>query len=130
MHHTTRQAIACILIVPLLTAGCAHNATGDNYRPIVDLRGVDPSRFEADLIECQAYARQVAGAAEQAVAGAVAGALFGALLAAAAGGGYNRDQHAKVGAVIGMASGAAEGEKDQRSIITRCLGGRGYNVLK
>lgn len=127
MYHATRQAIACILIAPLLTAGCAHKATGENYRPIVDLKDADPIRFEADLSECQAYARQLAGAAEQAVAGAVAGALFGALLAAAAGGGYNRDQHATVGAVMGMATGAVEGEKDQRSIITRCLGSlRGF----
>ena len=110
--------------------GCATHNTGENYRPFVDTKGVDFAKYEADLRDCQQYAAQVAGAADQAVAGAVAGAIFGALIAAAAGGGYSRNQHAAVGAVAGAAGGAASGERDQRSVINRRLSGRGYSVLQ
>ena len=129
MPTRTQTTLASILIVALL-GGCATRPSGEHYRPIVDLKGADATRYEADLSECQAYARQVAGAAEQAAAGALAGAVFGTLLAAAAGRGYSRNQHAAVGAVTGAAAGAVEGERDQRAIITRCLSGRGYSVLR
>ena len=110
--------------------GCATHNTGQNYRPLVDTKGVDYARYEADLRNCQQYATQVSGAAEKAVAGAIAGAIFGALIAAAAGGGYSRNQHAAVGAVAGAAGGAVSGERDQRSVINRRLSGRGYSVLQ
>lgn len=126
--HTSKTVVA--LLISALLGACATRPMGDNYRPIVDLKGADTSRYESDLSDCQAYARQTASAAEQAAAGALAGAIFGALLAAAAGGGYSRNQHAAVGAVVGAAGGAVEGERDQRSIIVRCLSGRGYSVLK
>jgi outer membrane lipoprotein SlyB len=118
------------LIVALSVTGCATTNSGANYSPIVDLREGQPrEKYNADLLACQQYAQQQAGAADRAVAGAVAGAIFGALLAAAAGGGYSRNSSAGVGAVTGMAGGAAAGERDQRSVITRCLVGRGYSVL-
>lgn len=123
------NAAASLLILALLGA-CATRPMGENYRPIVDLKGADTPRYESDLNDCQAYARQTAGATEQAATGALAGAIFGTLLAAAAGRGYSRNQHAAVGAVVGAAGGAVEGERDQRAIIVRCLSGRGYNVLK
>ncbi len=140
MSHTTRTAttffaftrnkafsLAALLVAAQL-AGCAN--TGANYRPIVDTKDVtDMSKFEADLLDCQNYARQSTGAGDQAVAGALAGAALGALLAAAAGSRYSRNQHAGVGAVAGAAAGAGQGETDQRSIIRRCLAGRGYTVL-
>ena len=118
----------CSLSFVLILSGCA--TSGANYRPIVDVKGVDMNKFEGDLIECRQYAVQVAGAGEGAAAGAVAGALFGALLAAAAGVKYDRASIARVGAVSGAVSGAAEGEKGQRNIIRTCLTGRGYSVLQ
>jgi uncharacterized protein YcfJ len=125
-----RRAIAALACIALALGGCATTGgTGAQWAPIVDLKGGDPTRYQADLAECQAYAAQQAGAAEQAMAGAVAGAIFGALLAAAAGGGYSRNQHAGVGAVVGAAGGIAQGETDQRSVTRRCLLGRGYSVL-
>lgn len=113
-----------------MLAGCATNrGMGDQYRPIVDMKNVEPGKFETDLAECQAYARETAGAGQGAAAGAIGGALLGALLQAAAGGGYSRNRGAAVGAVAGGASGAAAGERNQRSVTMRCLQGRGYNVL-
>ena len=121
---------ALTISILLAQVGCAN--TGANYRPLIDTRGgtVDATRYESDLRECQQYAAQTAGAGEKAAIGAAAGAIFGAVLAAAAGGGYDRSATARVGAVTGAVGGAAQGENDQRSIIRRCLGGRGYSVLQ
>lgn len=122
--------IAFLVLTLLFQVGCAN--TGANYRPMIDTRGgsVSASGYEADLRDCQQYAAQVGGAADRAAAGAVVGALFGAVLAAAAGSRYDRVATARAGAVTGAAGGAAQGEQDQRSIIRRCLAGRGYSVLQ
>jgi outer membrane lipoprotein SlyB len=128
VNHKTSFTVVAISIVALLS-GCAAT-TGANYRPIVDTKGVDFNRYEADLRECQAYATQTASAAESAAAGAVAGALLGAVLAAAAGNRYSRSSTARVGAVSGAVGAGVEGERNQRTIINRCLSGRGYQVLQ
>jgi outer membrane lipoprotein SlyB len=120
--------MVAISVIALLS-GCAASS-GANYRPLIDSKGVDFNRYESDLRDCQAYATQTAGAAQSAVVGAVAGAVFGAVLAGAAGSRYDKKASARVGAVTGAAGGAVEGERDQRSIINRCLAGRGYQVLK
>jgi len=121
--------ISISAFIAISLGGCAAT-TGANYRPIVDNKGVDLNRYEADLRECQNYATQTAGAGESAAAGAVAGALLGAVLAGAAGKNYSRSSTARVGAVTGAVGAGAEGEKNQRNIINRCLVGRGYRVLQ
>lgn len=126
-HRKTGRLVSVMVVLATLV-GCAN--TGANYRPIVDTKGVvDMSKYEVDLRECQQFATQTTGAGERAMAGAIAGAALGALLAAAAGSRYSRNQHAGVGAVAGAAAGAGQGENDQRTIIRRCMAGRGYNVL-
>ena len=107
-------------------SGCA----GANYRPLVDNKGVDMNRYEADLGECQQYAHQLSGAGESAAGGAVAGAIFGALLAAAAGKNYDRGATARVGALTGAVSAGSQGETDQHNVIRTCMSGRGYRVLQ
>jgi outer membrane lipoprotein SlyB len=128
MNKISTKFMVAISVIALLS-GCAASS-GANYRPLIDSKGVDFNRYESDLRECQAYATQTAGAAQSAVVGAVAGAVFGAVLAGAAGSRYDKKASARVGAVTGAAGGAVEGERDQRSIINRCLAGRGYQVLK
>jgi len=127
-----RKLLCFVTVIAYLMslASCANMNTGVNYRPIVDTRGVDFNKFEADLRDCQQFAHQTASAAESAAAGAVAGALLGAALGAAAGSRYSRNRTAAVGAVSGAAGAAAQGETDQRNIIRRCLSGRGYSVLQ
>lgn len=125
---TSRALTALLIAVTFIQAGCAHG--GANYRPLIDTQGADLSRLERDLSECQAYARQVAGAADQAAAGALIGAALGAVLAAAAGSRYDRGASARVGAVSGIVGGAAQGETDQRSVVRNCMSGRGYRVLQ
>lgn len=127
MNKTIIKSTSAILLISLITA-CAN--TGANYRPVVDTKGIDLNRYEADLSECQQYANQTAGAGESAAAGAAAGAVFGALLAAAAGGGSSKKSTAGVGAVTGAAGAAGQGETNQRNVIRRCLSGRGYKVLQ
>ncbi len=72
---TLTRGIALVLTVTAL-AGCATNQMGANYRPIIDTRGVDFNRFEADLRECQQYANQTAGAGEGADLGPRRWALY------------------------------------------------------
>jgi len=116
------KALTLTLAVALV-AGCAH--TGQNYRPIVDTTS---ERYEQDLRECQAFAAQRMDAAQGAAAGALLGALLGAVLSRAAGGSGNRG--AATGAVAGGTAFAGQAENSQRSIIKRCLTGRGYSVLE
>lgn len=128
---TIRKSIHKPLIGFLLVSvisGCAN--TGAAYRPVVDTKGVDLNRYEADLGECQQFANQTASAGQAAAAGAAAGAVFGALLAAAAGGGNSKKSTAGVGALTGAAGAAGQGETNQRDVIRRCLAGRGYKVLQ
>ena len=121
--------LVAILSAAAFLVGCAATS-GANYRPIVDSKGVDLNRYESDLRECQSYATQTAGAADSAAAGAIAGALLGAALAGAAGKNYSRSSTARVGAVSGAVGAGVEGERNQRTIINRCLAGRGYKVLQ
>jgi outer membrane lipoprotein SlyB len=130
MLNTKAIRLGATVEIATLIAGCATNQMGASYRPIIDTRGVDFKRYEADLTDCQQYAHQSMGASDGAAAGAVAGAALGAVLAAAAGSRYSRSQHARVGAVGGAVGTAAEAESSQRSIIRKCLAGRGYSVLQ
>jgi phage-related tail protein len=116
------------ILIALSVTACATRPMGAEYRPIVDMQGKDVAQYESDLGQCQTYAQQAAGAAQRAAGAAVAGALLGALLMKGAGVG-NEGHGAAVGALAAGARGAADGEHDQRSVITRCLAGRGYSVL-
>lgn len=123
-----KKLTLALAILLALSACATRQGSGAAYRPIIDLdQGTDPIIYQKDLTQCQAYATQVADAAESAAGAAVAGAIFGALLMAAAGGSSRNG--AWVGALSGGASGAAQGERDQRTLISRCLAGRGYRVL-
>lgn len=108
-----------------LFAGCAN--TGTNYRPIVDTKHIDMARYETDLRECQHYAEQKTGAGEQAAIGAGAGAVLGGVLASVGNG--DKGSSSRVGGVMGAVTGLTSGEQGQRSVIKRCLTGRGYKVL-
>lgn len=121
-----KKILAAMLIVSV--SGCA--STGSNYRPIVDNKNVDLNRYEADLQECQAYARKTANAGKSAAVGAAAGAALGVALALIGGGGYDKGASAGAGALIGGVGAGAQGETNQRNIIRNCLNGRGYKVLQ
>lgn len=121
------KTVAALLVMAIL-AGCAN--TGANYRPLVDLQGRSEAQYQNDLNQCQGYAAKVMGAGEKAAIGAVAGAVIGAAIAGLFGGDRrSRNDSSMYGALAGAGSGGASGENEQRTIIRRCLSGRGYNVL-
>lgn len=117
-----RKTLATLAAVSML-AGCA--TRGANYVPLVDMKDKDSAKFQVDVQECQAYAKQRMDAAQGAVAGAVVGALLGAFLAPR---GYRNEVAGKT-ALLGAAGGAGEANNTQEGITKQCLAGRGYNVL-
>ena len=119
------KTIITIIAVAALT-GCA-TAPHSGFSPLID--GSDPAKIAIDTQECNAYARQVQGAADKAMAGALAGALIGGALNAALGGKGFGNEAAAFGAVTGALEGANAGARDQQSVMRKCLQGRGHRVL-
>ncbi len=116
--------LSILLSIPfvMFVSGCVSD-------PIVDKRGVDEQKYQADLAECRSYADEVnspAEGAKQGVVGAVVGGAVGAIL---------DDRHtsagegAAVGAVLGTTRGVSEGEARKERVVFNCLKGRGYRVL-
>lgn len=129
------------LLVAALIAASACSTEGVNtitnrgldYRPIVDMKGVDHIAYQTDLMECKAYAAQIKGG-ESALAGALIGAAAGAAIGAAVGApygqaGYGAATGATAGGFGGGARGAVSATLSQEQVVRRCLMGRGYNVL-
>ena len=117
--------IAALLFVALtVLGGCAAR----DGRPIVDLKGVNMVQYNADLMECQAYADQVESGREV-VQGAVGGAVVGGAVGAAVGNSDTAKRAAGVGAIGGAARGAAGAARERQQVIRNCLIGRGYRVL-
>lgn len=114
------------LLSALLIAGCA---TPSQYRPIIDAKGVDPSRYEQDLRECQQYAYQIDSANTTATNAAIGAGVLGVLAAVLGGNRYEVGQWAAAGAITGGVSGAAAAAQTQVDIIRNCMLGRGYKVL-
>ena len=96
----TRITLSPISGSVLLTA-----SAGAEVRPIVDMKGVNETRYEKDLAECQGYAKEAPGMGITAAKGAGAGA------------------------VVGGAGGAYKGNESQEAVVKKCLVGRGYKVL-
>jgi uncharacterized protein YcfJ len=114
-----------VLIATLvLLSGCAT----PQYRPLVD-SGVSKGSYEEDVADCQQLANQRPAAAP-AAGGAAVGAVLGALLGAAVGlRGNDVASVAAWGAASGGIQGAAYGAAEQQAIVSRCMAGRGYNVV-
>ncbi len=108
--------------------GCA-----SSYEPIVDMKGVDAARYQADLDECRQYADHVdvgtsagTGAAIGAAIGAATGAAVGAITGSP---GTGAAVGAAGGGTTGLFGGGLRGGEKQRQVIRNCLRGRGYSVL-
>lgn len=103
-----------------LVAGCAAHP-----EPIVDLKGLDPEVFQADLEECRTYADRV-DSGEAIVKGAAVGAVIGAAVGAISG---NAGGGAGYGGIAGATESGQNAEYERRVVFARCLEGRGYRVL-
>jgi hypothetical protein len=118
------QKAGAILALALVLVACT---TTDEI--IIDKKGVNMARYEADKAECEAYAdgvRTGEKAARGAASGAVVGGAVGAIVRDSSEGAA---RGAGVGAVTGGVRGLAEGEREQVQVVKRCLRGRGYRVL-
>ncbi|PCI75171.1 MAG: glycine zipper family protein [SAR86 cluster bacterium] len=109
-------------------AACAsvEDLTGNN--PIIDTQGVNPARYDANLVQCEAYADEVA-IAQKAGAGVISGAVVGGVFGAIVGNSGTAKKGAGIGAIGGGARGVGEGIRERERVIKRCLIGRGYRVL-
>jgi outer membrane lipoprotein SlyB len=117
------RMVATALALTVLS-GCATT----QYRPLVD-SGVSRGDYDDDVAECQQLADQHPAAAE-AAGGAAVGAVLGALLGVAVGlRGNDVANVAAWGAANGGLQGAAYGSAEQQEIVSRCMAGRGYNVV-
>jgi len=114
------------LMSALIVAACA---TPSQYRPVIDTKDVNMSRYEQDLHECQQYAYQIDVANSTAATAAVGAGILGALAAVLGGNRYDVGRWAAAGAITGGANGAASGAQTQVDIIRNCMLGRGYKVL-
>lgn len=122
----SRRLYRPVLLILVIATAC----TSD---PIIDTKGVDPARYQADLADCRNYADQVSvpgNAAGGGLFGGAAGAAIGAAVGAVTG---NPGAGAAVGAAGGGTSGAiggtARGVSKQDRVVRNCLRGRGYSVL-
>ena len=111
----------------LIAGGCAGGG------PIVDMKGVDSARYQADLAECEQYAEEVSVAGSAgggAAVGAAAGAAVGAAVGAVTGSpGRGAAIGAAGGGTSGLFGGGASGLSKQDRVVRNCLRGRGYRVL-
>jgi outer membrane lipoprotein SlyB len=113
------------ILVVLLTTGCASSPRGAEYFPVVDMKGVDRTKFERDVVDCRQYARQRANVSDSAIAGAVVSGLLGALISPRG----IRNEVAGRAMLIGAAGGAGEATMSQEQTLKLCLSGRGYKVF-
>lgn len=125
----TPKRLAIILSFVVVT-GCSGNGQFPGQTPvIVDTKGVNMSRYEDDLADCEAYAQQV-NVGEKAVVHGATGAVIGGVL-----GSIFDDRRtapgevAAAGGVLGTVKGASRGLNEQSKVLRRCLRGRGYKVL-
>ncbi len=138
-----KNQLFCVLAILSLTACYANRplpnqvGAGDGayYTPVID--GPQDEVYYKDLRECRQLAARVqqqqeTATTEDAITGAVAAGLVGALL-----GSTESSDDALIGGLVGATVGGAvgaagaieEAEQSGKTVITRCMRGRGHNVL-
>jgi uncharacterized protein YcfJ len=126
------KSIAVVVLFALAAAGgCAHHTPAEPAAPggvIVDMKGVDPAKYQVDLNECAAYADQV-DAGSKVAGSAVGAAAVGGAVGAIFGGGHGAAQGAGAGAVVGGAHGVGDTLHERTQVVRNCLRNRGYSVL-
>lgn len=141
----TGRLVALAIAATIALSGCATTNSTANWRPQVDQRDIDSTRYETDLAECRTYAEANPDAdVEEArqrgrltggllSGGAVAGSVAGT--AAAVGTAALAPVVLPIAAVVGgsaymMGRGSERAaEINYRNIVTACLNGRGYSVI-
>ena len=94
---------------------------------IIDEKGVNMSRYDQDLVDCESYAQQVA-VGQKTTKGAASGAVIGGAVGSVSSR-HDAGESAAVGAITGGAKGLNDGERVKVRVVKNCLRGRGYRVL-
>lgn len=126
--------LAIVGTAALFLAACTATGGGVTYSPVVDLKGVNTTQYQADLFECQQLAAQrgspagdaATGVAGGALLGAAAGGLIGAMTGAP---GRGAAYGAASGGLAGGVHQGASGVSEQKGIVRSCLSYRGYRVV-
>lgn len=117
-------ALGPVLVISL---GACSNSFED---PLL-LDGPQNAAYQTDLAQCRALAAQHTQG--QGKTAALQGAGIGAVIGVLDGNDGDRADGALVGAAIGGGLGALEGnsarDEEQRTILLRCMQGRGHRVL-
>ncbi len=122
-----RNVFAVFLAVFVL-GSCAGADPFDHSGLIIDMKNVDYRAYRNDLADCNEYADQVS-IGSYAAAGAVGGAAAYAVIGAVVGNSDTAERLAGAGAVLGAAEAAADGYKEQETVLRNCLRERGYKVF-
>jgi uncharacterized protein YcfJ len=126
------ERVACLLLLLCLGLFVAC-APASDYRPAVELGGLDTARYETDLRDCKnvaerdRYAPVVVGVLQ----GAVIGVALGTAIVGIGGGNVGLAQ--SYGAIAGTVAGAVAGSpvrepSDEKAIIDQCLRNNGYRL--
>ena len=94
----------------------------------MDMKRVTLAAYEADLAECDEYAKEVE-AGKQVAIGAAAGAVVGGLMGASIGNSVRAKRSAGAGATYGGARGGMRALNESNKVVRNCLRNRGYVVL-
>ncbi|MFT5320307.1 MAG: outer membrane lipoprotein SlyB [Pseudohongiellaceae bacterium] len=117
-----------IIVFACLLSSCRQVDEITGNRPIVDTKGLDPEVYEADLLDCYAFADEVATGKKVATSAAT-GAVVGGVIGAAAGNSDTAKRGAGIGAASGTLSSAGGAMQERQRVVKNCLSGRGYLVL-
>jgi len=120
--------LVMIWLCVLAVGGCAHRQQHPPGGVIVDMKGVDPAKYQSDLNECTAYADQV-DAAGKVGGNAAGGAVVGGAIGGIFGGPEGAARGAGAGAVTGGARGVEQTLRERHVVVANCLRNRGYAVL-
>lgn len=123
-----------LLCMSLILAGCATpdapgQGAGATYTPVVDMQGVNPSQYAADLAACRQYAVAMDNPSDN-MRAVIGGQVFSAALMAALGGSSRQvGQAANYGGLAAINRHSGRVMTRQESVLGNCLASRGYRVL-
>ncbi|MBC6442119.1 MAG: glycine zipper family protein [Rhodobacteraceae bacterium] len=135
-----------VVVTATALAACGVQEPLTNYQPVVDMQGVNPVKYQADLQACNNIGLQVESRynerarqeANAALGNMLIGAAVGAAIGSAVGdGGRYQGEWTRAGAVGGAAAGLDSLDEytrervkyGPRRVIDRCMHNRGYKVL-
>ena len=124
----TGLIFGCVVLVGCAAPGTPGRGAGTDYTPVVDLNGVDSSRYSADLNNCRTLVRQAEMKPEDMAVAAILGAAIGAALTPR---GYGiRGDMASYGGTVALGNSLSANLGNTKAMMINCMAGRGYRPLE